>query len=103
MVRGEAVAATSARMLGRSESRRSVKCEANWDGVLLMSSSVEVGAAVVSQRPGVCGEVGVGRVEVEARRGICRERENVGVRLMWAIRDVETLLKSVERAFARVD
>ena len=82
----------SARMVGRSERRRSAKWEAR---CVVGGSSVSVGGsevAVVSQRPGSCGVVGVGRVEVEVGMGIWRERERVGVRFMWAMREWEMLV-----------
>lgn len=65
------------------------------------SSGREV--AVVSQRPGREGSVGVGRVEVEVGMGICRERLRVGERRIWAMCDLEMLVWRVEIALARVD
>lgn len=59
--------------------------------------------AVVSQRPGSWGERRCGRVEIEVGTGIWRESERVGVRLIWAIREVDMLLYRLEMALARLD
>lgn len=46
-----------------------------------MSSSVGREVAVVSQRPDNCGEIGVGRTEVDVGIGICSDNDKVGVKL----------------------
>lgn len=48
--------------------------------------------AVVSQRPGICGSVCVGRMEVDVGMGIWSESWRVGDRWIWAIADLEMLL-----------
>ena len=80
-VRGDAVALISASIVGRSANKSSVNCAANSGPVALMSSSVGIDVAVVSQRPGNCGDIGLGRTDVDVGMGICRDNDKVGVRL----------------------
>ena len=54
-----------------------------------LSYSVGRDVAVVSQRPGSWGDSGPGRTEMEVGKGSCKEREEEGVRLTRAMRDVE--------------
>ncbi len=86
------MALISASMVESSVSRSSVNCAANSEPVLLTSSSVGMDVAVVSQRPGSCGNIGLGRTEVDVGMGICSDRDKGGVKLMWAIRELDMLL-----------
>ena len=98
-MRGESVS-TSARILRASDKRSRVKWEARSGGA---SSSADIEVAVVSQRPGTCGDIADGRTEIEVAIGIWRDRDRPGVRKTWAMRDAETLLYRVARALARLD
>lgn len=80
-----------------------MKCDASWEVVALMSSSAGTELAVVSQRPGSRGSIGLGRVDVDVGNGICRDSDKVGVRWTWAILELDIQLKRVEIAFARLD
>lgn len=93
----------SLRMRASSSRRSRAKWRARLVFSVVGSSGREV--AVVSQRPGREGSVGVGvgRVEVEVGMGICRERLRVGERRIWAMCDLEMLVWRVEIALARVD
>ena len=71
----------SAWMVGSSDSRSSVNCAASSDPVSLTSSSVGIDVAVVSHRPGSCGDIGLGRTEVDMGIGICSERDKAGFKL----------------------
>ena len=89
-------------IVGRSERRRRAKSEARSEGGWGRGDGgMEV--AVVSQRPGSWGSVGVGRVEMEVGIGICRENVRCWVRVMWAIREVEMLVYVVAMALASVE
>ena len=76
------MAEMSARMVESLERRRRVKCEASWEVDVSTSSSGVKSVAVVSQSPGSCGAVGLGRIEVDVGMGIWRESDRVGLRLM---------------------
>lgn len=92
-MKGERVALTSAIMLGGSERRRSAKCAAGLEGCVeeeWEDGAIEV--AVVSQRPGSCGLVGPGRMEMDVGTGIWREKVREGVRVRCAIREVDMLV-----------
>lgn len=97
------MALMSAKMVERSVRRSSVNCAASSEPVSLTSSSVGMDVAVVSHRPGSCGDIRFGRTEVDVGMGICSDKDKGGVKLMWAIRELERLLYKVDIAFARLD
>lgn len=90
-------------MWQRSDNNRRVKCDASCEVVVFISSSVGSELAVVSQRPGSWGEIGLGSIDVDVGVGICNDNESVGVRWIWAILEFDMLLNRVEIAFARLD
>ena len=103
VVSGEIVTLTSASIVGRSVRRSSVKWAASWEPVVLISSSVGRDVAVVSQRPGSWGCIGLGRMEVDVGIGICSDRVKAEVKLIWAILELDMLLYKVDIPFARLD
>ena len=74
-----------ARMCGTGERRSRAKC----GGGEVAVEALLRGWAVVSQRLGSWGVVGVGRWGVDVGMGIWRERVRVGGREMCAMREVE--------------
>ncbi len=79
----------SLRMVASSSRRRRAKWRAS--SVLSVVGSSGSDVAVVSQSPGICGSVGVGRMEVEVGVGIWSERLRVGDKWIWATHDLEML------------
>ena len=80
-----------------------MKCAASWEFAALMSSSAGTELAVVSQRPGSRGSIGLGKIGVDMGTGICSDSDKAGVRWTWAILELDIQLKRVEIAFARLD
>lgn len=58
----------------------------------MTSSSVGMELAVVSQRPGSWGASAFGSMEIEVGKGICRDRDKDGLRVICAIREAVMLL-----------
>ena len=86
------MALMSASIVRRSDNKSSVNCAANSEPVALTSSSVGMDVAVVSQRPGSCGDIRLGRTGVDVGMGICSDRDTAGVKLTCAIREFDMLL-----------
>ena len=98
---GDAAASISDMIDGTSDSSKSVKCDPRWG--LCASSSVGMELAVVSHNPGSWGSRGVGNIDIEDGTGICRDKDENGVKLTCAIRELAMLLYRVDMAFARLD
>ena len=82
----------SAKIECRSDSSKRVKWAPSWGPLPWTSSSVGMELAVVSQRPGSWGASAFGSIEMEVGKGIWRDRDKVGLKPMWAIREAVMLL-----------
>lgn len=100
---GDWVAETSAMMALVSSRRRRAKCAASLERPASRSSDFVMEFAVVSHRPGSCGSVKDGRIEIDVGNGSCKEKDVRGESSTWAICEFEMLSYTSAMALARDD